>query len=127
MTPLQILHADHNKNHADSHHFLISVEEILELVIEGYRLAKFDKTMIIHRELGSVGDGMEFHCYNAGTGDELAHTVLEFLEQCRQQGLSWAWTPYKSPQVTALLRQYIPTERLTVAETDIGYEATVRL
>lgn len=127
MTPLQILHHDHVKNHTDSEHFLVSVEEILDRVITGYRLTQFDKTMIIYREQGAQGEGMEFHCYNAGTGQELAQAVLEFFDRCSEQGLSWAWTPYQSSRVTALFEQHIPTERLTVVKTETGYEATVRL
>jgi hypothetical protein len=127
MTPIEILHHDHVKNHTDSQHFLISVDEILDRVITGYKLAKFDKTMIIHREQGSMGEGMEFHCYNAGTGDELAVAVVTFLDQLREQGLSWAWTPYQNSKINMLLEKYIPTERLTVVKTETGYEATVRL
>ena len=127
MTALEILHYDHLKNHTDSQHFLISVEEILERVLMGYTLSKFDKTMIIHRLQGAQGEGIEFHCYNAGTGQELAQAVLEFFEQSRDRGLTWATTPYKNDKITVLFRQHIPTERLSVAKTETGYEATVRL
>jgi len=127
MTVVEILQRDHNMNHSDSEHFFVSVEEILNKVIEGYSLTRKHNTVIIHKPVGSVGDGVEFHCYNAGSGSELASNVLEFFEDCRQRGATWTMTPYQNPVINKLFEANIPPERLTIVKTPIGFEATTRL
>lgn len=127
MLALEILSHDHAKNHQDSDHFLQSVEEILAKVIHGYRLSKFDKTMIIHRATGAQGEGCEFHCYNAGTAQELAQTVLAFMQELREQGYQWAATPYQNPKITELFKQHIASDNLTITSIPEGILATVRL
>ena len=124
---IEILHQDHKRNHPDSSGFSVSIEEILNKVTQGYTLSRFPKTVIIHTFQGAVGDGVEFHCYNAGTGDELSAAVLKFFDYARQAGSSWCMTPYQNPRISELFQQHIPAERLTIVETPTGFEATVRL
>jgi len=124
---IEILQQDHLVNHSDSKHFLVSVEEILSRMLEGYLLTRKNKTIIIYRPIGSVGDGVEFHCYNAGSGKELAANVLEFFEDCRQTGATWTQTPYQNPRITELFTANISAERLTIVATPTGFEATTRL
>ena len=127
MIVIEILQRDHNMNHKDSKHFFASVEEILNKVIEGYSLTRKNNTIIIHRPVGSVGDGVEFHCYNAGTGAELAANVLEFFQDCRERGATWTMTPYQNPAINKLFEANITAERLTIVATPTGFEATTRL
>jgi hypothetical protein len=127
MSSLQILYHDHNKNHAESESFLDSVEEILDRVLLGYSLVRFNNTLIIYQFDGALGEGVEFHCYNAEPGLALAQNVLSFFQSMREQGIKWAATPYQNPRVTELLRLVIPEDNLEVAETPIGFLATVRL
>jgi hypothetical protein len=127
MNIVEILQRDHDRNHADSENFLVSVEEILEKTVEGYRLAKKRNTVILHKPVGGLGEGIEFHCYNAGTGLELATNVLEFFEDCRQAGATWAITPYENPVINKLFEMSIPADRLTIVKTERGFEATTRL
>lgn len=127
MTVVEILQRDHDVNHADSENFLVSVEEILNKVLEGYSLTRKNQTVIIHKPIGSVGDGVEFHCYNGGSGLELASNVLEFFEDCRQRGATWTMTPYQNSKINQLFEANIPPERLTIVRTPTGFEATTRL
>lgn len=127
MKIVELLHHDHVTNHASSSSFLTSVEEILNRVIEGYSLSRFNNTAIIHKNLGALGEGVEFHCYNAESGEQLAQNVLAFLDQCRSQGQAWAETPYQNKRITELFQQHIAADCLTIAETPTGYLATVRL
>jgi hypothetical protein len=127
MLIVEILKRDHDVNHSDSEHFLVSVEEILNKIIEGYKLTRKNQTVIIYRPVGAVGDGVEFHCYNAGSGSELAKNVLEFFEDCRQAGATWTMTPYQNPVINRLFEVNIPADRLTIVKTATGFEATTRL
>ena len=127
MTIIEILHLDHKHNHADSAGFSVSIEEILTKVTLGYTLSRFPKTVIIHKFQGTLGDGVEFHCYNAGTGAELSQAVLKFFDYARDAGSSWCMTPYQNPRISELFRQHIPADRLSIVETPTGFEATVRL
>lgn len=127
MTIVEILQRDHDRNHSDSENFLVSVNEILEKTVEGYRLARKKTTVILYKATGSVGEGIEFHCYNGGTGSELASAVLEFFEDCRQAGATWTQTPYKNPVINKLFETNIPADRLTIVATVNGFEATTRL
>lgn len=127
MLALEILSHDHAKNHQDSDHFLQSLEEILTKVTEGYRVNKYDKVLIIHRATGAQGEGCEFHCYNAGTAQELAQTVLAFMQELREQGYHWAATPYQNPRITELFKQHIASDHLTITGIPEGILATVRL
>ena len=124
---IEILHKDHQNNHPDSSGFSVSIEEILTKVTQGYTLCRFPKTVIIHRSHGAVGDGVEFHCYNAGTGAELSAAVLEFFDNARHAGSSWCMTPYQNQRISELFQQHIPADSLTIVETPTGFEATVRL
>lgn len=130
MSPLEILSHDHNKNHPDSDHFLQSVEEILEMVIAGNKLSKYDQTLIIWKPIGAVGEGIEFHCYNAANGKTLAETVVNFLNERRNDGYKWAETPYANPRITELFQQYFSQDVLSIIETGpntMGLLAQVRL
>ena len=127
MLNIEILALDHKKNHSDRKYFWVSVEEILGKLLEGYTLSRKNKTIIIHKPLGAVGDGVEFHCYNAGSGQELAHAVLDFFEDCRQRGATWTMTPYQNPVINQLFQANIPADRLTIVTTEQGFEATTRL
>lgn len=127
MKLVELLHHDHTVNHTSSQSFLTSVEEILNKVIAGYQLSRFNNTVIIHKPTGAVGEGVEFHCYNAEPGTQLAQNVLTFLAQCREQGSAWAETPYQNKRITELFQQHIPATDLTIAEIPAGYLATVRL
>lgn len=127
MLALEILSHDHAKNHSDSDHFLQSLEEILTKVIQGYRVNKYDQVLIIYRAVGSMGEGCEFHCYNAGTAQVLAQTVLAFMQELREQGYQWAATPYQNPRITELFKQHIASDRLTITGIPEGILATVRL
>lgn len=127
MKLVELLHHDHSVNHASSQSFLTSVEEILNKVIQGYQLSRFGNTAIIHKHIGAVGEGIEFHCYNAESGEQLAQNVLTFLARCKEQGLAWAETPYQNTRITELFKQHIPATDLTIAEIPEGYLATVRL
>lgn len=127
MSIVEILQRDHDKNHSDSENFLVSVDEILEKMVAGYRLARKKKTVILYKHTGSVGEGIEFHCYNAGSGQELASNVLDFFEDCRQAGATWTMTPYKNPVINKLFETSIPADRLTIVATVNGFEATTRL
>lgn len=106
---------------------LISVEEILTKITQGYLLYREDKTVILYRFLGSVGDGAEYHCYNAGSGSELAEAVLGFMDFVKHTGISWCVTPYENPVITELFLANIPADKLSIQETQTGFEATVRL
>jgi len=127
MSIVEILQRDHDRNHSDSKDFLVSVDEILEKTVEGYRLARKTKTVILHRPVGGLGEGIEFHCYNAGSGQELASAVLELFEECKQAGATWAMTPYENPKINELFIANIPADRLTIVKTERGFEATTRL
>lgn len=106
---------------------LVSVEEILVKVTQGYQLYRADKTVIIYKFLGSMGDGVEYHCYHAGTGAELANTVMEFMDFVKHTGTSWCVTPYQNPVISELFKANIPADRLSIRDTQTGIEATVRL
>jgi hypothetical protein len=130
MSPLEILSHDHNKNHADSANFLVSVEEILDQIILGSKLSQYDQTLIIWKPIGVIGDGVEFHCYNAGNGITLAETVVKFLNERRDDGYKWAQTPYANPKITELFKQYYSPDVLSIIETGpetLGLLAQVRL
>lgn len=127
MRIVEILALDHARNHPNSSTMLVSVEEILTKITEGYQLYRADKTVIIHKYLGSVGDGVEFHCYNAGSGEELAQTVLAFMAHAREHGASWCVTPYQNQKINELFAAHIPAANLSIVETATGFEATVRL
>lgn len=127
MLNIEILQRDHNVNHKDRKYIWVSIEEILEKILEGYSLTRKNKTIIIYRCVGGLGDGVEFHCYNAGTGAELATNVLEFFEDCRERGATWTMTPYQNPRISQLFETNIAAERLTIVQTPTGFEATTRL
>jgi len=127
MLNIEILQRDHNVNHKDRKYIWVSIEEILEKILEGYSLTRKNKTIIIYRPVGTVGDGVEFHCYNAGTGAELTQNVLEFFEDCRERGATWTMTPYQNPKISQLFETNIAAERLTIVQTPTGFEATTRL
>jgi len=127
MLNIEILQRDHTVNHADRKYFWVSVEEIIMKILDGYTLSRKNETIIIHRPVGTVGDGVEFHCYNAGTAAELTQNVLEFFEDCRERGATWTVTPYQNPRITQLFETTIPAERLTIVATPTGFEATTRL
>lgn len=127
MKIVELLHHDHVVNHQTSSSFLTSVEEILNRIIAGYQLSRFNNTVIIHKNIGAIGEGTEFHCYNAEPGEQLAQNVLLFLDQCRQAGQSWAETPYQNKRITELFQQHIAADCLTITETPTGILATVRL
>ena len=124
---IEILQRDHEMNHKHSKDFMVSVEEILVNMLDGYKLTRKNQTVIIYKPVGSVGDGVEFHCYNAGHGSELAQNVLNFFEDCRESGATWAVTPYQNPKINQLFLANIPAERLTIVQTPTGFEATTRL
>lgn len=127
MKIVDILQRDHEMNHPDSENFLVSVEEILEKTMEGYRLAKKKNTAILYKPVGGLGEGIEFHCYNAGSGVELVSNVLEFFEDCREAGALWTMTPYENPVINKLFEISIPADRLSIVQTEQGFEATTRL
>lgn len=127
MLAIEILAKDHDKNHKDSSHFLESVEEILEKVMEGYQLKKYEQTMIIYRATGPHGEGCEFHCYNAADGDTLAQTVVRFIDDLADYGYAWAATPYQHPKITELFKKYFAADRLTFTSIPTGILATVRI
>ena len=124
---LELLYRDHERNHPDSDSFMDSVEEILDKILEGYQLVRKNNTLIIYRFTGAKGEGVEFHCYNAAPGFELAQNVVSFLSDRREQGIAWAATPYQNPRITELFEAVIPEDNLDVAVTPIGFLATVRL
>ena len=127
MLNIEILQRDHRVNHADRKYFWVGVEEIMQKMLEGYSLTRKNETIIIYKPVGTVGDGVEFHCYNGGNAAALTSNVLEFFEDCRQREAVWTMTPYQNPRISELFKTAIPAERLTIVTTPTGFEATVRL
>ena len=124
---LEILQHDHNVNHSSSADFLVSVEEILTKVTEGYSLLKQADTLILFRPLTDAPLTMEFHCYNGGSGSELIQNVLSFFEKCIQNGFARATTTYQRPSINIMFNKNISKDCLTIEQTPAGFTATVRL
>lgn len=127
MTMIEILHQDYVRNHTDRASFAQCLEELLRRITEGYTLSRFAKTIIIHKFIGAQGEGIEFHCYNAGSAAELTEAVLKFLSWAEGAGSTWAETPYQNPRITQLFRAAIEPEQLSIIDTPTGFEATIRL
>lgn len=127
MTMIEILHQDYLRNHQDRSAFAQCLEELLRRITEGYTLSRFERTIIIHKFIGATGEGIEFHCYNAGNSTELTEAVLKFLSWAEGSGSQWAQTPYQNPKINQLFKQAITPEQLSIIDTPTGFEATIRL
>lgn len=122
---IEILKADHAKNHPDRRSYLGSVEEILVKISTGYKLNRYGDTVFLWRDLPNAG--VEFHCYNAAPASELVSAVLEFFQHCRERSTQWCWTAYQHPVISEMFKQNYPHDRLTIEKTETGFEATMRL
>lgn len=127
MKNTEILYQDWQRNHPESTSLMPSLEEILSRLIDGWSIDRYGDTLILYKITGALGQGIEFHCYNGASGEELATNVLAFMESARQGGYEWCSTPYTSPRVKQLFEANIDATNLITYEADGQYITTVTL
>ena len=125
-----IIRQDFRKNHARLHG-VVAPEQVVHMQrayeAMGGKSFHADRTLINYSLLhdGSV----EFHCSNAGSGEELAAAVNAFLLKMGREGVTVCKTQYDNPAVTQLMRhsRYPVSVQQINGGPDKTFEATFTL
>lgn len=126
MTPEQIIKYDveHNQENMTLGEFVAQISN--EVENKNARLVREGNTLIVFKTVGK--DSCEFHCINADTPNNLASNVLKFMELAKKLGFSKAFTPYKNPAVSHLIKKFFTGKyKFHISETDNGFRAEVFL
>jgi hypothetical protein len=124
MTLIELLKID-LRSHPDRLTAEESLAEIESKMEEGWAGFRSGNTFIMNKR--DKNGYLEFHCYNAEHGEQLAKNVIKFFDDAKESGFKVAWTPYKNPKINELFMSFIPNECLDIVEIQDGYLAKVRL
>jgi hypothetical protein len=124
MTLIELLEID-LRSHPDRLNAEQSLAEIEGKMKEGWHGFRSGNTFIMNKP--DKNGYLEFHCYNAEPGKQLAKNVVEFFGEARDSGFKVAWTPYKNPKINKLFKSFIDDDCLDIVEIQDGYLAKVRL
>lgn len=113
------------RSHPDRGSASESLAEIEGKMKDGWTGFRSGNTFIMNKR--DVNGYLEFHCYNAEHGEQLAKNVIKFFDEAKTAGFTVAWTPYSNPKINDLFKSFIPEERLDIVDIENGYLAKVRL
>jgi hypothetical protein len=125
MTFEELLEIDRQHNHPDRVDYNDTVAEIAQLMSEGWSIIRKNNTVIVNR--GVNKEEIEYHCFNAESGTQLAKNVVSFLDDARSAGFKIATTPYQNPRINELFKHTIDADKLEIQTTKTGFNAIVRL
>jgi hypothetical protein len=113
------------RSHPDRQSAKESLVEIEGKMKDGWSGFRAGNTFILNKR--DSNGYLEFHCYNAERGEQLAKNVKSLLDTARDSGFKVAWTPYKNAKINELFKIIVSDDCLDIVEIQDGYLAKVRL
>lgn len=113
------------RSHPDRGSPTESLSEIEGKMKDGWTGFRSGNTFIMNKP--DKNGYLEFHCYNAERGEQLAKNVVKFFDEAKTAGFTVAWTPYSNPKINDLFKSFISKDRLDIVDIENGYLAKVRL
>jgi hypothetical protein len=113
------------RSHPGRYDIYDSLAEIEGKMQDGWHGFRAGNTFILNKR--DKNGYLEFHCYNAERGDQLAKNVKTLLDNARDAGFEIAWTPYQNSKINELFKTIVAEDYLHIEEIQDGYLAKVRL